>query len=130
MISPIETERQARIAAITHSGVSAPMMSRPRLATASTAKPVRTVTRIVNPASSLGASAVDRPVISPCGAIARPAASAVRPCTDCTNTGSRNTATQVTTDASAQRPIASAGTRRRVSDKSRAGWSTRVAQPA
>jgi hypothetical protein len=121
MTRPTETERQARIAAISHSGVLAATKSRPRLATASTENPATTVTRTVRPVRNLGASAVDSPVISPCGAIARPAASALRPCTDCTKTGSRNTAAQVTTDASAHSPMARAGPRCLASDRSRAG---------
>jgi hypothetical protein len=115
---------------MSHSGVAAPISSSPRLASARTAKPDSTVTRMVNLASSRGASAVDSPVISPCGAMAKPAASALRPCTDWANTGSRNTAAQVTTDASAHNAIARAGPRCRASDKSRAGWSRRAAQPA
>ena len=79
------TERPARIAAISHSGVAVTMSSSPRLATASTAKPASTVTRTVSPASQRGASTVDSPVISPWGAMARPATSALRPCTDWTS---------------------------------------------
>ena len=124
------TERPARIAAISHSGVAVTMSSSPRVATASTTKPASTVTRTVSPASQRGASTADSPVISPWGARARPAASALRPCTDSTNTGSRNTAAQVTTEASAHSAMDSAGPRCRVSDRSRAGCSRRAAQPA
>ena len=130
MTRPMATDRPARIAAISHSGVAAAMSSRPRVATASTAKPASTVTRTVSPVSQRGASAVDNPVISPCGARARPATSALRPCTDWTNTGSRNTAAQVTTEASAHSAMDSAGIRCRARDRSRAGWSRRAAQPA
>ena len=130
MTRPMETERQARMTAITHSGVAAVTSSRPRLAAARTANPVRTVTRTVRPVSRRGASAVDRPVIRPCGSRARPAARAPRPCTDWTKTGSRNTAAQVTTEASAHSAMDRAGTFCRASDRSRAGWSRRSAQPA
>jgi hypothetical protein len=129
MTSPVVTERQARISAITHSGVATPISSRPRLATASTTKPASTVARTVKRPSSRGPSAVDSPVIRPCGAMARPATSALRPCTDWTNTGSRKTAPQVTTVASADSAIDSAGTGCRASEMSRAGWSRRTAHP-
>ena len=130
MTSPMETDRQARISAITHSGVVAVTRTRPRLATASTANPASTVTRTVSPVSSRGASAVDSPVIKPCGSRVRPAASALRPCTDWTKTGSRNTAAQVTTEASAHSAMDRAGTFCRASDRSSAGWSRCSAQPA
>jgi hypothetical protein len=126
----MDTERQARITAISHSGVDAATHSRLRLAAPSTANPHSTVARTVKPVSSRGASAVDSPVISPCGAIATPAASALRPCTDWTKTGSRNTAAQVRTEASAHRPMDRAGRGRPASDRSRAGCSRRAAQPA
>ncbi len=130
MTRPTATERPARITAISRQRRrrrdEQQAQRRPPLGTVN---PDTTVTRTVSRVSHRGASAVDSPVISPCGAMASPAASALRPCTDWTKTGSRNTAAQVTTEASEHRPMDNAGPRRRASDRSRAGCSRRAAQP-
>ena len=129
MTRPMETERRPGSARSATAALPV-TRSRPRLATARTANPASTVTRTVSPVSSAGASAVDSPVISPCGSRARPVSSALRPCTDWTKSGSRNTAAQVTTEASVHSAVDRAGTACRASDRSRAGCSRCSAQPA
>jgi hypothetical protein len=79
MTRPIAAERAARMLAMIASGVCTPISSSPELATVSTAKPDSTVERTLTRASSREPSAVATPVMTPCGSMAIPAASALWP---------------------------------------------------